>query len=99
MNNDIKLKPCPFCGGTNLYHIMGKFYTVECAHCGGKIVGPFKTVKDAIDAWNTRSEQFFTIEEIDLIRKIFQTQLSDNDYNPNTKNKIITKCENFLKEI
>ena len=99
MNNDIKLKPCPFCGNTNLYYTIGRVYAVECADCGGKIVGPFKTAEEANDAWNTRNEQFFTTEEIDLIRKIFQTQISTNEYDPNTKKKIITKCENFLKEI
>lgn len=56
MNNDIELKPCPFCGGTNLYYAAGRFYAVECADCGGKVVGTFKTTEEAADAWNTRSQ-------------------------------------------
>lgn len=56
MNNDIELKPCPFCGGTNLYYAAERFYAVECADCGGKVVGTFKTTEEAADAWNTRSQ-------------------------------------------
>lgn len=56
MNNDIELKPCPFCGGTNLYYAAGRFCAVECADCGGKVVGTFKTTEEAADAWNTRSQ-------------------------------------------
>lgn len=56
MNEETKLKPCPFCGGTNLYYAAGRFYAVECADCGGKVVGTFKTTEEAADAWNTRSQ-------------------------------------------
>lgn len=56
MNNDIELKACPFCGGTNLYYAAGRFYAVECADCGGKVVGTFKTTEEAAEAWNTRAK-------------------------------------------
>lgn len=56
MSEETKLKPCPFCGGTNLYYAAGRFYAVECADCGGKVVGTFKTTEEAADAWNTRSQ-------------------------------------------
>lgn len=62
MGNNIKLKPCPFCGGTNLYYAAGRFYAVECGDCGGKVVGAFITEKDAAEAWNTRSK----LKESDL---------------------------------
>ena len=56
MNNDIKLKPCPFCGGTKLYYFKGKSYGLECAHCGAGLSG-YKTKEEAAEAWNTRKEQ------------------------------------------
>lgn len=60
--NKIKLKPCPFCGGTNLYYAEGRFYAVECGDCGGKVVGAFRTEEDAAEAWNTRAK----LKESDL---------------------------------
>lgn len=55
--NDIKLKPCPFCGGMNLYYAAGRFYSAECGDCGGKVVGAYRTEEEAAEAWNTRKEQ------------------------------------------
>lgn len=57
MNNDIKLKPCPFCGGMNLYYAEERFYAVGCLDCGGKAVGAYRTEEEAAAAWNTRKEQ------------------------------------------
>ena len=70
MNNDIKLKPCPFCGGMNLYYAEGRFYAVECADCGGKVVGAYRTKEEAAEAWNTRAK----VKESDM-----STQSTDAD--------------------
>lgn len=56
MGNNIKLKPCPFCGGMNLYCAEERFYAVGCLDCGGKIVGAYRTGKEAAEAWNTRAK-------------------------------------------
>lgn len=69
MNNDIKLKPCPFCGGMNLYYATGRFYGVECADCGARL-GGYNTEEEAAEAWNTRAE----VKESDV-----STQSTDAD--------------------
>lgn len=68
--NKIKLKPCPFCGGTNLYYAAGRFNAVECGDCGGKVVGAYRTEKEAAEAWNTRAK----VKESDV-----STQSTDAD--------------------
>lgn len=54
-----KLKPCPFCGHTKpmLYdeRKIGKGFEVTCRMCAAK-VGGNKTEKEAIEAWNKRTE-------------------------------------------
>jgi len=63
--NDIKLKPCPFCGGDDVRvtHDMWSdyerrwFWRAGCwsDDCGAEI--PFNDTKDeAIKAWDTRAE-------------------------------------------
>lgn len=39
-----KLKPCPFCGSTNVKRIID--FSVECAYCGAQAGSP--------EMWNTR---------------------------------------------
>ncbi|MBQ7154818.1 MAG: Lar family restriction alleviation protein [Synergistaceae bacterium] len=54
----IKLKPCPFCGGSGTLTAWSDPNGVISAHihcdkCG--VTGPFmKTIEDAADMWNTR---------------------------------------------
>lgn len=92
MNNDIKLKRCPFCGGTNLYYATGRFYAVECADCGGKIVGAYRTKEEAAEAWNTRKEETFTKDEA-----IWILNLPVSEYTNTTRYKsIIAKCKKIL---
>lgn len=64
-----KLKPCPFCGGMNLYYAAGRFYAVECSDCGAKVVGAFRTEEEAAEAWNRRVQPTFTPDELDAIRR------------------------------
>jgi Lar family restriction alleviation protein len=59
--SDIKLKPCPFCGGKATLkqtpHIpRGTDYTPTCmnTNCAGRISKKWMNIKDAIEAWNRR---------------------------------------------
>lgn len=91
MNYDIKLKPCPFCGGMNLYYVKGRFCAVECADCGGKIVGAYRT-EEAAEAWNTRKGETFTKDEADWILNLLVSEYTGD---PQCKS-IIAKCEQIL---
>ena len=51
-----ELKPCPFCGGTDLYIDGGEFlqdFEVRCVKCGGRVCY-FATKAEALAAWNRR---------------------------------------------
>lgn len=52
------LKPCPFCGSTNVDHNLDRndgYYGVECEDCYAQ--GSTSTwEKTAVKYWNTRSE-------------------------------------------
>ena len=57
-----ELKPCPFCGGYDVFVIYNiekdppnlKFFRVICETCCAE--GPFDLIENkAIDAWNKRS--------------------------------------------
>lgn len=53
-----ELKPCPFCGGTNLtiINVYGEEYYVDCSTC--TTCGPGgETEEEAIKAWNRRVEE------------------------------------------
>lgn len=56
-----ELKPCPFCGGTNLKIKGGIGKYVSCLDCdnGAHFPGEGSTANenDAIEAWNTRAER------------------------------------------
>ena len=52
-----ELKPCPFCGSSDLWIDGGEClnnFEVVCTKCGGRI-GYFDTKADAIAAWNRRA--------------------------------------------
>ena len=57
--NEIKLKPCPFCGGEGKVHIInfvGEGIAIRCEECLAR--GPFcSSVTYAIYRWNKRYEQ------------------------------------------
>lgn len=57
MNEETKLKPCPFCGqkpeilGDGTHDVFG----VHCKQCDYEL-GYFDTTEEAAEAWNTRSQ-------------------------------------------
>lgn len=62
-----ELKPCPFCGGTNLKIKGGIGKYVSCLDCdnGAHFPGEGSTANenDAIEAWNTRAEREVSISK------------------------------------
>ena len=64
VKNEIKLKPCPFCGGkaAKITRALGLEYTayISCVKCGAGIDGEpnynkLKAEISASDAWNSRA--------------------------------------------
>ena len=56
IDDDIELKPCPFCGSTaGIYVSYEGEYVVRCDYCRiGTVLT--KNEKDAIELWNHRTE-------------------------------------------
>lgn len=61
-DNEIKLKPCPFCGGEATLYV-GNFDVVRCVTpckivclCGVS-TGVCRTKEEAIEAWNRRADR------------------------------------------
>lgn len=57
--DEIKLKPCPFCGGEAHLNKVGSLYFVICAAAAGDCsvnpwVGRYDNKAEAINAWNRR---------------------------------------------
>lgn len=53
--SEIKLKPCPFCGGKAEYMRGDRYKWVHCTSCLAT-TGNYYTVKDAAQAWNRRAD-------------------------------------------
>jgi Lar family restriction alleviation protein len=60
--SEIKLLPCPFCGGESLLrdrYAIGvastKHYIRECRHCKATFAHRFRSIKKANEAWNRRA--------------------------------------------
>ena len=64
-----KLKPCPFCGGDNLYvdgyeHGAGTRWRVVCLSCMGMVdSGTVQQKHRAIEAWNRRPQCWTPVTE------------------------------------
>ena len=57
---EIELKPCPFCGGTDIKSYVDDFIRtyVECKNCGVKVQGAYNSErgeKEADELWNRRA--------------------------------------------
>lgn len=69
--SEIKLLPCPFCGGSKLYiwernYFSQKHSTVSCIECHVSQTGDgFKTREEAIKSWNTRKPMQEILERLE----------------------------------
>ena len=61
--SEIKLKPCPFCGGEFHIDVCGMIYIPKCKKCGCKLAG-CRTQEEAIEEANTRKPMERIIERI-----------------------------------
>lgn len=54
--SEIKLKPCPFCGGkAELFQDYMGWYVIECTACGNGTLH-FANSDGAVNAWNRRAD-------------------------------------------
>lgn len=82
--SEIKLKPCPFCGGEVYIEDLGvekgdHYYMLQCTNedCDAATSFGEKNKKDFIKAWNTRNPVDDVLEQIELNAELFS--LSDRD--------------------
>lgn len=57
--SELKLKPCPFCGGKAIPVVDDEtedFFGVKCFACGGSIQAEKESLDEAIEAWNRRTK-------------------------------------------
>ena len=54
MAGEVKLKPCPFCGGLPMRHTEGMWSVVRCTSCGARSNG-INTPEGADEMWNRRT--------------------------------------------
>ena len=96
MNNDIKLKPCPFCGGRAIIDgCDDTLWIVICKECNASI-GYKETEQEAIDAWNSRVQPTFTPDELDAIRRNVSDWRAERELSK-IEQSIIDKCAAALK--
>lgn len=60
--NEIRLKPCPFCGGEgclqeHIYVGYTNRYGVVCLDCGVETRQFSRTKEDAVEVWNSRTNE------------------------------------------
>ena len=94
---DNKLKPCPFCGGEA--RLIGHSpYSITCCKCRTTTV-ICDTPEKAINAWNSRVEPTFTLDEIDAIRRMFAERYPRARKLPVIEQSILEKCNRILKGV
>ena len=74
MASDIKLLPCPFCGGEARYMEIKDFFIqrfVTCTKCGIETPRNCLNRKDAIKRWNTRKPMDRIVEQLEEHRANF----------------------------
>ena len=65
---EIKLLPCPFCGGEFQINVSGMIYIPKCTKCGCKLAGCI-TQEEAIEEANTRKPMERIIERLEGKKK------------------------------
>lgn len=60
--NEIKLKPCPFCGGKAVFGTISRTW-IECTECGVETLYDINLEK-LVKLWNTRKSMDNIIEEV-----------------------------------
>lgn len=66
--SEIKLKPCPFCGGkAGLWLDIGKEYSVRCKRCDARMLA--SSAESAIRKWNNRrmENRPWLISDVNLV--------------------------------
>lgn len=93
-----KLKPCPFCGGEAKFFEDKDYqiYSVTCTECDAG-TNAYGIEQDAIDAWNSRVQPTFTLDELDAIRRMFDGHYPRSRKLPEIEQSIIDKCNHALK--
>lgn len=92
----MELKPCPFCGNTDLYKGAFAYWTVSCKKCPASQKG--ETEKEAIQAWNTRSEadRIKQLEaEVEKYKMLAEDRKDDAEVLSETIDDIIKLKENL----
>lgn len=75
MSKEIKLKPCPFCGGkAKLHQAFDYTYCVQCDKCWVTTLHKHKA-EEVVRAWNRRTEQ----KTDDIQEKPNVTDYKDDD--------------------
>ena len=105
MNNDIKLKPCPFCGGKARYRELpseefGVEAAIICDGCGVMFVtGDINDAREQIvKKWNRIVDSTFTREEIVLIgESVARFPLSTSEEKDKLIRQVAKKCDAVLK--
>ena len=92
--SEIKLLPCPFCGGEAEYckgDWIGKEYWVKCTKCSCK-TSLSNNYKKPIDEWNTRKP----MERI--IEKLEDKKWGTSEWRDKWRDEIIGECIEVVKE-
>jgi hypothetical protein len=107
MTKETMLKSCPFCGGEARIETAcnDSFFGPYCDSCMRVHFSMFDTAQQAITAWNTRSSDWISVEEIGtLIADVYQflgAALGNDIIGYTTKDKtdLMDRCIEFLENL
>ena len=101
--SEIKLKPCPFCGGeAKLYSGIG-YAVVGCKKedCqGSACCYKYNSKKEAIEHWNTRKPMERIVERVEEARQKYQRLLKEQGEKEDEAINILFRgMMNIVKEV